>query len=70
MSAEERLRAVRLALMAFEAEVKHREDELSSPRGGQSVTPTGDFVSAPPSVVSRLRWWANVLLSLAEKGAP
>lgn len=28
-------------------------------KGGMQVTPAGDFVSAPPSVQVRLRWWAE-----------
>lgn len=62
-----RLEAVRLALEGFEAEVKTREDQLTGPRGGQSVTPAGDFVSAPPSVVVRLRWWAGVFRHALER---
>jgi hypothetical protein len=28
-------------------------------QGGQHVTFTGDFCNAPPSVMSRLTWWAR-----------
>lgn len=45
------------ALEHFEREIERRGEQLA--RGaakGMSVPYTGDFVSAPPSVVGRLRW--------------
>lgn len=52
----EPLKAVVVGL-AEEMEAAIRERER--PKGGQSVPFHGDFAQAPPSMVSRLRWWAR-----------
>jgi hypothetical protein len=36
-----------------------RAHHASKDRGGQHVTPSGDFVYAQPSVLHRLEWWAT-----------
>jgi len=59
----ERLRAeldrMRAALDFLDDEVKRREEVLSNPPKGMGASQAmlmGDFRSAPPSVISRLRW--------------
>lgn len=54
----EPLRAVVTGL-AEEMEAAIREKE--HPKGGMSVPFHGDFASAPPSMLNRLRWWAREL---------
>ena len=47
---------------AFADEVKTAEEYATRPKGGQQVTPTGDFIRCTPSMLGRLRWWANALM--------
>lgn len=56
----ERLRG---ALESITSEFERTVREADRPRGGQHVTPGGDFVAAirSPSFVGRARWWAREL---------
>ena len=54
---------LRGALESITVEFEHAVAVADAPRGGQSCSPTGDFVAALrlPSFVSRARWWAREL---------
>jgi hypothetical protein len=49
-----------------EAEERHR----ARGPGGQQVTNTHDFASAPPSTMARLSWWARAMRSASAQTRP
>ncbi len=51
--------AMLFAACGFCEEVDRAESHANRPRGGQHVTPSGDFIYAQPSVLGRLKWWAR-----------
>lgn len=53
-----RSEAIERMLIAIGEEFDH-EIERRERRGGQQVTPTGDFVSAGPGVISAMRRWSR-----------
>lgn len=46
---------------AFKYEVERSREEFTKPKGGQQVTPSGDFIRIPPSALGRLEWWARAM---------
>lgn len=42
---------------AFAREIEAGIAHQTRPRGGQQVTPSGDFVYCSPSALGRLEWW-------------
>jgi hypothetical protein len=62
-AARERLAHLRERLTYFGEAIEARAADLARPKGGMQVPFHGDFASAPPSVVSRLRWWHRDLLA-------
>lgn len=62
---EKRIEELERALGDF-AEMVEREVRIreQSTRGGQHVPNHGDLCSAPPSVMSRMQWWARMFRSL------
>ena len=51
-----------LALVeAFRETVEAEERHRARGPGGQQVTNTHDFASAPPSTMARLSWWARAM---------
>lgn len=48
-------------LEGFKHEVERARSQFLKPKGGQQVTPSGDFIRVPPSVIHRLEWWARAL---------
>jgi hypothetical protein len=53
---------LRERLACFGAEIEARAADLARPKGGMIVPFHGDFASAPPSMIERLRWWHRDLL--------
>jgi hypothetical protein len=53
---------IRERLACFGAEIEARAADLARPKGGMIVPFHGDFASAPPSMIERLRWWHRDLL--------
>lgn len=57
-------------LDGFRREIDRRVWWLENPNpGGQRVSEQGDFVSAGPSVVSRLDWWERALRGSVNRDA-
>lgn len=59
LQAERERNALRFAADGFREEVRRALDHAERPLGGQQVSPSGDFIYAQPSILSRLRWWAR-----------
>lgn len=54
-------------LAGFEAEVDAARAHLERPKGGQQVTPSGDFIRVPPSTLQRLEWWVRAMKAAAQR---
>ena len=52
---------MRQCIEGFVEVVEAAEAHATGPKGGQQVTFSGDFASAPPSTRGQLRWWASRL---------
>lgn len=48
-------------LDGLDVEIAAALEHHARPRGGQSVTETGDFVRCPVSALRRLQWWMREL---------
>lgn len=48
-------------IAGFKYEVERARAEFSRPKGGQQVTPSGDFIRIQPSALSRLEWWVRAM---------
>lgn len=57
---EEKLAALRSLIEGFESEIERAATHHANKnKGGQQVPCHGDFVSVPPMVLPKLRWWAR-----------
>lgn len=54
-------------IAGFRREVDRARAEFIKPKGGQQVTPSGDFIRVPPSTIHRLEWWASAMEKAAER---
>ncbi len=59
--ADRDLDKIRQCIAGFVEVVEAAEAHATGPKGGQQVTFSGDFASAPPSTRGQLRWWAERL---------
>lgn len=51
----------------FKREVERARAEFMRPKGGQQVSPSGDFVRVPPSTIHRLEWWSQAMQDAAKR---
>lgn len=62
-AADPRLGTLQRLFEFFGDELDRADAHADKPKGGQQVTPNGDFVYAQPSVRKRLRWWHREFLN-------
>lgn len=55
------MKNVEAVIEGLRYEVERARAELTRPKGGQQVPPSGDFIRMPPSSLSRLEWWVRAL---------
>jgi hypothetical protein len=68
--AERDLDQMRQCIAGFVEVVEAAEAHATGPKGGQQVTFSGDFASAPPSTRGQLRWWARRLKEASNEHSP